>query len=282
MDHTQYTIVLGITSLELESIHSPFLSLTYALDAGPRLVRLGRTGRDENLLGAAPTLNWRTVNGMYRTLGGHRLWHAPQVDGRSDVPDDQAVGVQRLEDGVRLVQAVEAPTGICKEMEVRLFDDRPGLEIIHRLTNRGVWAIDLAAWAITQFPLGGVAEVPLPVRPAGSDTNWPTRPLVFWDYSRMDDPRLVLEAGRFLLRGDARLPIFKIGAFCSQGWISYTREGVTLRRRFTPQPALPHTDQGCNVELFVSDQTIELEVLGPLTHLEPGQTVEHREEWNIF
>jgi hypothetical protein len=268
--------------LKLASIHSPYLSLTYVLDAGPRLVGLSRAGLEENLLGTAPTLNWQTVNGEYRTLGGHRLWHAPQVDGRTDVPDSQAVTVERGEWKVRLIQAVEAPTGIRKEMEVHMFPDRPGLEIIHRLTNQGVWAVELAAWAITQMPLGGVAEVPLPVRPSGSDTNWPTRPLVFWDYSRLDDPRLVLEAGRVLLKGDALLPIFKIGAFCTQGWISYTREGVTLRRRFTPQPGLPHTDLGCNVELFVSDQTLELEVLGQLTRLQPGQTLEHREEWDVF
>jgi hypothetical protein len=267
--------------LKVEKLSSNYLTLTYALDAGPRLLGLGRADRDENLLGEAPTLNWQTVHGLYRTLGGHRLWHAPQVDGRADVPDDHPVQVEPIAGGVRLVQDVEAPTGIRKSMALRLSPERPGLEIVHSLTNEGVWTADLAPWAITQMPLGGVAEIPMPVRAAGSDTNWPTRPLVFWDYSRLDDPRLVCEAGRVLLKGDALLPIFKMGAFCAQGWIAYTRDGVTLRRSFTPQPGLPHTDLGCNVELFVSDQTLELEVLGPLVRLEPGQSVEHREVWEI-
>ena len=230
---------------------------------------------DENLLGEVPNLSWQTPHGIYRTIGGHRLWHAPQVDSRTDVPDNLPIAVEPFEGGVHLAQEVEEPTGILKAMTVRLFPDRPGVEITHHLTNCGLWSVELAPWAITQLPLGGVAEVPLPVRPAGSDTHWPNRPLVFWPYSRLDEPRLRLEAGPLLLEGQPALPIFKIGCFCTEGWISYTRGGVTLRKRFTPYPGKPHTDLGCNVELFVSDQTIELETLGPLTRLEPGQSCEH-------
>jgi hypothetical protein len=267
--------------VNLETISSPFITLSYALDAGPRLVRLARIGRDENLLGEAPDQCWQTVNGEYRTIGGHRLWHAPQVNGRTDVPDDRPISVERFQDGVQLLQDVEIPTGIRKTMRVQLFTDRAALEITHTLTNCGVWAVELAPWAITQFPLGGVAEVPLPVCEAGPDTNWPTRPLLFWPYARLDEPRLHLEAGRILLDGHPAMPIFKVGCFCREGWVRYTRAGVSLTRRFTPQPALPHTDQGCNVEMFVSDQTIEVEILGPLARLEPGQSCQHTEVWEI-
>lgn len=267
--------------MELETISSLYIDLTYALDAGPRLVRLARHGAAENLLGEVPNLSWQTANGLYRTIGGHRLWHAPQVDGRTDVPDDQAVTVERFERGVQLVQAVEAPTGIQKSMRIQLAADRAGFEITHSLTNCGKWTVELAPWAITQFPLGGVAEVPMPWRPAGSDTNWPTRPIIFWPYSRLDEPRLHLEAGRILLDGTAAMPIFKVGCFCREGWARYTRNGVAVTRRFTPQPDLPHTDAGCNVELFVSDQTLEVELLGPLARLEPGQACRHQETWEI-
>ncbi len=267
--------------MKFDIVSSPYLTLSYALDAGPRLVRLARAGRDENLLGEASNVAWQTANGLYRTIGGHRLWHAPQVDGRTDVPDDRPVTVTPLELGVRLVQAVEVPTGIRKEMVVRLSPERAELEITHTLTNCGVWAVELAPWAITQFPLGGAAEVPMPLRPAGADTNWPTRPLVFWPYSRLDEPRLRLEAGRILLDGQPAMPIFKIGCFCREGWVRYTRDGASMTRRFAPHPELPHTDGGCNVELFVSDQTLEVEILGPLARLEPGQSCQHVETWEI-
>ena len=178
--------------------------------------------------------------------------------------------------GCELLQDVELPTGIRKSDARAAFagprspGDHPYPDQLRDVGHR--------AGALGHHPVptgrGGGSAAAGASRP-GPDTNWPTRPLVFWPYARLDEPRLHLEAGRILLDGHPAMPIFKVGCFCREGWVRYTRNGVSLTRRFTPQPSLPHTDLGCNVELFVSDQTIEMEILGPLAHLEPGQSCQH-------
>jgi hypothetical protein len=36
---------------------------------------------------------------------------------------------------------------------------------------------------------------------------------------------------------------------------------------------------GCNTETYTDSDILEIESLGPLTRLEPGASVEHRESW---
>jgi hypothetical protein len=38
---------------------------------------------------------------------------------------------------------------------------------------------------------------------------------------------------------------------------------------------------GCSYETFTNQDFLELETLGPLTSLKPGQTVEHVERWSL-
>jgi hypothetical protein len=43
-----------------------------------------------------------------------------------------------------------------------------------------------------------------------------------------------------------------------------------------------YPDGGCNSELFTNPEFLELETLGPLVELKPGQTGEHVERWWLF
>jgi hypothetical protein len=45
---------------------------------------------------------------------------------------------------------------------------------------------------------------------------------------------------------------------------------------------MPHVDHGCNAESYCNDEFIELETLGPLVKLEPGQFVTHTETWELY
>ena len=85
-----------------------------------------------------------------------------------------------------------------------------------------------------------------------------------------------------LLQADARMPPVKIGYLNRAGWIAYLRLGVLFVKRFTPQPALPHTDFGCNTESYCNDAFIELETVGPLQTLTTGSVVEHIEDWEFI
>jgi hypothetical protein len=39
---------------------------------------------------------------------------------------------------------------------------------------------------------------------------------------------------------------------------------------------------GCNAEIYVNDQFLELETLAPLQTIEPGETITHTEKWELY
>jgi hypothetical protein len=43
-----------------------------------------------------------------------------------------------------------------------------------------------------------------------------------------------------------------------------------------------YPDGGCNFELFTNPEFLELETLGPLVELKPGEMAEHVERWWLF
>lgn len=262
------------------SIANQFLHVEFLAEAGPRIVRLSLAGRDGNLLAEIPDLTWQTTHGTFHIRGGHRLWHAPEAMPRTYVPDNEGLEIEPFEGGVRLREPVETPTGIQKVMELTLHPDRPALTVQHALHNAGAWTVELAPWAITQVPLGGVAV--LPMQAPTSSQYLPTRQLNLWSYTRVRDTRLRLDDDLTLVEGKARKQPFKIGYFNHAGWLGYLAHGVFFVKRFEPQPGRLHTDQNSNCEIYVWDRFLELETLAPLVQLEPGATTTHGETWEFY
>ena len=255
------------------------LWLEVLADAGPRIVRLGLAGSPLNLLAETPGEGWETPHGRYDLVGGHRLWFAPEDPDLVAVPDDEHLATEPVDDGIRLIGAVEGPTGLVRSMTVRLGPGRLGLEVCHDLRNAGNRTLELAPWPITQLPLGGTVLLPQRAATTGHHVH-PNRSLVLWPYTSWDDPRFRPRDG--LLTIDALPgPGFKLGYFNDDGWVAYVRDGTSLIRRFQPVAGQPHPDLGCNVEVFVGARYLELELLGPLAVLEPGATVSLLEHWEI-
>jgi hypothetical protein len=245
---------------------------------GPRIVGLGRS-RGANVLAETPDLGWNTQHGRYELLGGHRLWFAPEDPERVAIPDRDGLAVERLADGLRLVGAVEPGTGLVRTIEVCVDPDLPVLEVRHELRNAGAGPLELAPWSITQVPFGG--RVLLPQAPAvPGHAVWPTRTVVLWPYTSWEDPRLRIRDDLVTVEGIAGDEL-KVGLFDDAGWVAYVRDGTALVRRFVPAPGEPHTDLGCNVETYSDTRILELEVLGPLRTLAPGETAVLDERWEL-
>jgi hypothetical protein len=269
-------------NLPSHRLQNPFLSIDYLAQAGPRLVRLLVAGSDQNLLAELPDMTTPTPYGDYHLMGGHRLWHAPEAMPRSYLPDNEGLQVENLPGGsVRLTQPVEPGSGMVKAMLLNLAADAPVLTIQHSLTNAGLWPLECAPWAITQLRLGGLAIIPQQVG-VPVPQLLPDRRMTIWNYTRLQDPRLHLGDDFILLEAASRLPPIKIGVPNPQGWVAYLLGGVLLVKRFTPQPDLPHPDSGCDTEVYCNDQFIELETLGVLQVMQPGQTVTHTETWQVY
>ena len=259
------------------------VELIATTDVGPRIIRFGFVGGENELVEFSDDMG-QIGGDTWRSFGGHRLWHAPEIMPRTYAPDNSPIGIEELPGGaIRLVQPTEPTTGIQKEIEIQLAPAEARAPITHRLTNAGPWPIELAPWAISVMAPGGVSILPLPPAQAHGDSFLPGTPLVLWTYTDLSDPRLVFGRSHILLRQDAdhALPQ-KIGLAAPNGWIGYARGGRLFVKHITYQAGARYPDLGCSIESFTNAEMLEIETLGPLVTLQPGASVTHIERWSLF
>ncbi|MFN8433510.1 MAG: hypothetical protein U0V18_05795 [Anaerolineales bacterium] len=223
-----------------------------------------------------------TPYGDFYFRGGHRLWHAPEAMPRTYVPDTGEIKITDIPNSVVLETETEPGANIRKRIEIQLATDKPALTLTHTLFNDGLWSLELAPWAITQFRLGGVAILPMPTEKVDDAALLPNRQISFWTYTRLNDKRLSLRDEFSLFHAESSLPPFKMGYFNPHGWLAYYVDGVLFRKTFNATTTATFPDNNCNAELFCNDEFVELESLGPLTKLEPGSSVQHQEIWEIL
>mgnify|MGYP001141091728 CR=1 FL=1 len=260
---------------------SEFLTVDVLENAGPRIVRLSLHA-SPNLFAELPEVAVPTELGDYHLWGGHRLWHAPEAMPRSYIPDDDGATVTELPGGIGLQGKTEDRTGIRKRIEIRLAADRPAVTLVHTLTNHGVWPVELAPWSISQLRLGGIVIAPLPVENSDPHGLLPNRQFSFWPYTRLRDTRLHWDDDFLLFKANAALPPFKAGYFNRHGWLAYWIDGVLFRKSFPIHSGKVHPDGNCNAEIYCNDQFVELESLGPLSSISPGEQVQLSEVWELY
>ncbi len=119
----------------------------------------------------------------------------------------------------------------------------------HEIRNAAASPMVLAPWAITQLRPGGVAVVPDPPRGSGPQAD---RSIVFWPYT---DP------------GDGRM--------------CYRLDGRVFGKQVRLDPDGSYPDRGAALQVYVCDAFCELETVGVVRTLEPGETASHRELWTL-
>jgi hypothetical protein len=250
-------------------------------DVGPRIVRYALAGGD-NILGGSPgRLDQPDV---WQLWAGHRIWIGPEDRVRSYGPDNGPISHLPVGPrGVRLTQPVEKATSVQKELVVTLDERGPGVTIEHRLTNRGTAPTELATWGLTIMNGNGTAILPQEPFKRHEDEFLPARPLVLWHYTDLSDPRWQ-HGPRFLrLTGDAsKSTPQKVGIMNKVGWVAYARQGLLFVKRVPFDPKATYTDHGSNTEVYTEASFFEVESLGPLVKLAPGQAASHTERWFLF
>ncbi len=249
----------------------------FLVSGGPRIVGLGLVG-GPNLFCETPDASWDGGYGKFELVGGHRLWIAPE-SGACSYPDSTGLTASAVPGGIRLTGGFQPPVGIRKAIEVRMSPDAASLTLRHSVANEGKTPLELAPWAITQFRLGGVAIVPLPV-PIRTHVVTPNRTIALWPYTSLSDERISI--GDKVLTVSARAGYkTKVGCLSHSGVAAYLLDGVLFTKRFDPMVGSVHTDFGTNVQLYCDENNIELESLGALVTLEPGETAFHDELWEL-
>lgn len=250
---------------------------------GPRVLRYAFEG-GENVFGEHPDASVETEWGVWKPWGGHRLWAAPEASPRSYAPDDAPLVVtEEGERAARFAQPADPRTGLGKEVLVELDGEGSGVRVLHRVVNRGAWAVELAPWALTIMRPGG--EVIIPQEPFGPHPEFllPARPLVLWHYTDLTDARLSLGRRLVRVRPDAANDEpQKIGLLNKQGWAAYRVGSELFVKTYPYAEGAAYPDYDCNTQVFTAGPFVEVESLAPLRRLEPGAAAEHEERWALF
>jgi len=254
------------------------VELVATTDVGPRILRFGFVG-GQNLFKVLPGTEGLTGGDEWHSFGGHRLWHAPEVFPRTYAPDN--VPIEHDWDGKTLtLRSVEPGNGIEREIGLTLSPSAPQVGVVHRITNRNPWPIELAVWALSVMADSGEAIYPQELYKPHPDCLVPARPLVLWHFTDMTDPRWTWGRKYIRLRQDPKAKTKqKAGMLNTAGWAAYVLGGDVFVKRYGYDPAATYADMGCNTESYTDADILEIETLGPLTRLDPGATAEHRERW---
>lgn len=258
------------------------IELVATLDVGPRVIRFGAVG-GPNLFKEYPEQMGGVGEREWMIRGGHRLWHSPEAKPRTYPLDNGPVALEEIGEGaVRLTPAPEVENGVQKQMDILMAAEDKAVTVTHRIFNIGAWAIELAPWALTVMDAGGVGIAPLPEKRPHTEVLMPDFPLVLWPYTDLTDDRLTLGSRYILLRQDAVKGPTKYGMLQQLGWAAYLAHGTLFVKYFDCDPFADYPDYGCNFETFTNQDMLEVESLGSLSVLEPGDFVEHVETWRLF
>ena len=252
-------------------------------DVGPRILSFGFTG-GQNFFKEFPAQLGKSGEPEWQARGGHRLWFAPEDPVKTYAPDNGVVKIQ-IEGGVLEATApVEALTGLEKRLTVKMAATGTSVAVHHQIRNAGTSDFHLAPWALTMLAQGGVGIHGFPPRGTHPEMLLPTNPLVMWAFTNLSDNRWTLLRKYLVLRQDPANPVpQKLGSYNPSTWGAYLLNGeLFVKKLEVDAPSSRYPDLGCSFETFTNADFLELETLGPMVRLAPGQSVQHTEHWSAF
>jgi hypothetical protein len=250
-------------------------------DVGPRIIRYGFIG-GQNLFKEYPEQLGKSGEEKFQLRGGDRVWKAPEDPIATWAPDNVPVEITTTPSGLIAQAPVEPLTHLQKQIEVSMAASGSEVTVSHRITNHSLFPLEFAPWVLTMMAPGGTAITGFPPRGRHPVNLEATNPLVMWAYTNLADKRWTFTKKYLALRQDPNnAEAQKLGLFNRETWAAYVLNGEAFVKRASAEPAKTYTDFGCSFETFTNNEFLEMETLGPLTKVQPGQTVEQVEHWSL-
>jgi hypothetical protein len=265
--------------------------LVVTLDVGPRVIAYRKPG-GFNVLKNYDEMMGGTAEQQWQIRGGLRFWLAPEDLTRTYFADNSPVAHTKLSDfAARFTPPVESPYGIQKVMELRLEEKGSRVHVRLRVTNVGQSAATLAPWGPTVMAPGGMEIIPMPphANHPGDPKNAkhpgdfaPSQRLILWPYFDFTDHRWTFGSNYIFLRQDPKKGPTKIGLGHPVPWVAYLNQGTMFVKRFRHHEWATYPDQGTSYQTFTNEDMLEMETVGALVTLNPGQSAELEETWELF
>jgi len=263
-----------VTNGEIEAI------VTY--DVGPRIIRFGFVGGQNMFKEYAEQLG-KTGEAAFQLRGGSRVWKAPEDPVATWAPDNVPVNIKITPTGLIARAPVEPLTKLQKEIEISMEPTGTKVTVSHRITNHGLFPLEFAPWVLTMMAQGGMVVSGFPPRGTHPANLEATNPLVMWAYTDLSDPRWKFTKKYMTLKQDPNNSnAQKLGTFNVDTWAAYILNGEAFVKRAKADPTKTYTDFGCSFETFTNNDFLEIETLGPMTKVQPEQTVEQVEHWGLY
>ncbi len=213
------------------------------------------------------------VDADHRFAGVRTWFMEPTQVKHSGRPSNRKARIVEQDDRRALMEAEpDEMTHLQVLMDVQLDDEQPVLTIRHGLRNLAERPRTIAAWGIVSVPHEGVIEL------TSSAPGFEGQHLVYFRDTLPDHPAFDYGPDRVTVRLQAMgETAIKIGAATSDGQAAWTmghqRLVVTAPRRKGHYP-----EGGANATVFASGtggkhRWAELESVGPLTRIAPGEVV---------
>jgi hypothetical protein len=265
--------------------------LIVTLDVGPRVISY-RLTNGVNVLKNYDAMMGGTGEPEWQIRGGHRFWLAPEDLTRTYFPDNRPVKYEPLgPTAARFIPPPETEYGVQKQMELHLAASGTSVEVRLKVTNIGAAPTELAPWGPTVMAPGGVEIIPLPpkrphpghVRNAKSPADFaPNQELILWPYFDFADTRWTFGSRYIFLRQDVTKGPTKIGLAHRMGWVAYLNSGTLFVKRFDYREGAVYPDLGTRYQTFSNEDMLEMETVGELVTLQPGQSAELVESWELY
>jgi hypothetical protein len=250
-------------------------------DVGPRVIRFGFVG-GQNVFKEYPEQMGKSGEDKFQLRGGDRVWKAPEDPVATWIPDNVPIEIIPTPTGLVARAPVEPLTMLQKEIEVSMAPSGTEVTVWHRITNHSLFSVEFAPWVLTMMAPGGTAITGFPPRGRHPINLEATNPLVMWAYTNLADKRWTFTKRYLALHQDPNnSEAQKLGTFNRDTWAVYLLNGEAFVKRATADPAKTYTDFGCSFETFTNNEFLEIETLGPLTKVSPGQTVTQVEHWSL-
>jgi hypothetical protein len=220
-----------------------------------------------------PVNPWSTPG----SFGGDKTWPAPQSVWNwppPDVFDSSPLSVAVDGNSVMLTSPTSPRFGIRTERKIQLDAAKPQMRIVTTYYKESGPAVEVGVWVITQARDPERVFIPIPSKsmfPEGLASLWKL-PAQYGD----------IKTGLIGLSRDPK-ESHKIGN--DSGTIVWVGKEHSLRIDCPRIAGAKYPDEGCSMELYTNldpAKYVELETLGPLKTLRPGDTLSATNTYTLF
>ena len=256
-------------------------------ELGPRVIRVGLVGKENVMFNDLKRENITSHEDMEKhygkgakwiNYGGHRLWVSPESMPETYFPDDKPVKVELLDNGAMFVQEEQPMNGVACKYSVTMSEDGE-ITVTHYVKNISNEEKRCSAWAITVLNRGGLEIIPNNTVDTGL---LPNRRIVAWPYTNLADERLYLGKDYITLQQKSIDKNFKLGLDLHKGTALYAYKDTVFVKKYEHKLDSEYDDFGVSFETYTNKEILEMETIGTVNYLKPGETATHIEKWAVY